>query len=240
MATKIDRRKHYVIVLDTETTNSMEEPLVYDFGWAVVDTHGTVYAQRSYLCRDIFEGERDLMRTAYYAEKIPMYEAQLEAGARKMLSFEYIRRVFLQDVKRFGIKEVCAHNARFDLRAVNTTQRWLSKSKYRYFFPYGMEIWDTMKMAESVILKMPTYRDFCEKHDYFTARGQLRKTAEILYQFISGDEDFSEEHTGLADVLIEKEILAYCYRQHKPMEKRLFPPREKPDPDGPYSVIWTF
>ena len=55
-----------------------------------------------------------------------------------------------------------------------------------------------------------------------TKNGQYRKTAEILYQFISGNHDFEEEHTGLADVMIEKEILAYCFRQKKPMRKLLF------------------
>jgi hypothetical protein len=44
----------------------------------------------------------------------------------------------------------------------------------------------------------------------------------VLYKFISKDFDFVENHTGLEDVMIEKEILAYCYRQHKPMRKKLW------------------
>ena len=51
---------------------------------------------------------------------------------------------------------------------------------------------------------------------------QPRFTAEILYRFISGNKDFIENHTGLEDVMIEKEILAYCFRQHKAMRKGLF------------------
>ena len=57
---------------------------------------------------------------------------------------------------------------------------------------------------------------------YICKNGQLKMTAEILYRFISGNEEFDEEHTGLADVMIEKEILAYCYRQHKKMRKKLW------------------
>lgn len=30
------------IVLDTETTNSIEEPLAYDIGWAIVTEEGEV------------------------------------------------------------------------------------------------------------------------------------------------------------------------------------------------------
>ena len=48
---------------------------------------------------------------------------------------------------------------------------------------------------------------------YLTKNGRKRYTAEILYRFISGNNEFTEEHTGLADVLIEKEILVECLRR---------------------------
>jgi hypothetical protein len=54
-----------------------------------------------------------------------------------------------------------------------------------------------------------------------TANNQPRKTAEILYRYISGNIDFDESHTGLEDVLIEVQILAYCYRQHKAMPHKV-------------------
>jgi hypothetical protein len=77
-------------------------------------------------------------------------------------------------------------------------------------------------MARDVIGTMPTYRRYCEENGYICRNGQLKMTAEILYRFIKKDETFEEEHTGLADVLIEKDILAYCYRQHKKMRKKLW------------------
>lgn len=219
----IDKRKKYIAVIDTETANSMEDSLVYDMGWAIVDKQGKVYCSRSYLVREIFCDERDLMQSAYYAEKIPAYLEDVRNGKRKILSFQYIRNIFISDCKKYNCITACAHNARFDLNALNTTRRFLTKSKYRYFFPYGFEIWDTLKMAQDVICKMPTYKRFCESHaDYTLKNGNPRKTAEILYQFIVKDDTFSESHTGLEDVLIEKEILAYCIKQHKPMRKRLF------------------
>jgi hypothetical protein len=98
----------------------------------------------------------------------------------------------------------------------------MTKSKYRYFFPYGTEICDTMRMARDVIGKMPTYKRFCEENGFLTANGRLSMKAEILYRFISKDLDFVESHTGLEDVMIEKEIMAYCYRQHKKMTRQLW------------------
>lgn len=219
---KIDRRKNYIVVLDTETANDLDNPLVYDIGWAIVDKYGNVYRQRSFINREIFFLEKDLMDSSYYAEKLPIYYKRIAKGEAKVANWLIIKKILWEDMAEFKTNIVSAHNARFDYKATATTQRWLTKSAYRYFFPKGTEVWDTLKMARDVIGKMPTYKKWCEVNDYICRNGQLKFTAEVLYRFISGNEDFDEEHTGLADVLIEKDILAYCYRQHKPMRKKLW------------------
>ena len=228
---KIDKRRHYILVVDTETANThttedgrldTSSVLMYDCGWCIMDTRGNIYRERSFVNSDIFYYEEDLMQSAYYARKIPLYLADIEAGKRKVATTYGIRKAMLEDMAEYNITEVCAHNARFDLNALNTIERWMTKSKYRYWFPFGTEIWDSMKMARSVIHKMPTYRKFCEKYGFLTKNGQLSTTAENLYRFIIKDPSFSEAHTGLEDVQIEREIINYCYRQHKPMRKKLF------------------
>ena len=231
MVNCIDHRRHYVLVLDTETANTltdekggmdMSSVLVYDCGWSVVDTKGNVYLERSFVNRDIFVYERDLMQTAYYGWKIPRYVEELRSGQRIMADTYTIRQTMLADMALYGITEVCAHNARFDLNALNVLQRYTTKSEFRYWFPYGTEVWDTMRMAREVIHKMPTYRKFCEEYGLLTKNGRLSTTAENLYRFIINDPTFEESHTGLEDVQIEREIMWYCMRQHKKMEKRLY------------------
>lgn len=230
--TKIDRRISYKIMLDTETCNTlviddklvMDYVLVYDLGFSVVDKRGKVYESYSFIIKEIFFGESDLMKSAYYAKKIPMYLEQIAKGERKVVSFYEARKTLLEVMEKYETNTVVAHNARFDLNALNVTQRWLTKSKYRYFFPFGTEIWDTMKMAKDVVACTPTYKAFCERNGYMTKHKnpQPRITAEILYRFISGDNSFTESHTGLEDVDIERQILAYCFRKHKAMRKTLF------------------
>ena len=227
----IDRRRHYVLLLDTETANTitdqkgrldMTSVLVYDCGWCVMDTRGNIYKEQSFVNRDIFFGESELMKSAYYAEKIPQYLEDIRRGIRQVANSYQIRQAMLADMAEYGITEVVAHNARFDLNALNLLQRWTTKSKYRYWFPYGTEIWDTLKMSRDVILKMPTYKKFCKQHNFLTKTGKLSATAENLYRFITKDPTFQEEHKGLDDVRIEREIMIYCYRQKKKMRKKLF------------------
>ena len=228
---KIDHRRHYVLVLDTETANTLRtedgqldtaSALVYDCGWSVVDTSANIYVERSFVNTDVYDKMADLMKSAYYGWKRPLYEAGIAMGERQKANTYEIRQAMLADIAKYGIKEVVAHNARFDINALNSTLRWTTKSKFRYWMPFDIVVWDTMKMARSVIHKMPTYRKFCEKYGFLTKTGKLSCTAENLYRFITKDPTFVEAHTGLEDVEIESQILAYCYRQHKKMSKKLF------------------
>lgn len=220
----------YRIVLDTETCPidkdfegvTPSNMWVYDCGWAVVDRNGNVYKTRSFVNADIFLNEKIAMNSAYYQNKIPQYWDEIKSGERILTSFAKIRKALLEDIAEFKVTEIYAHNMRFDYGTLNTTQRWLTKSKYRYFFPKSIIICDTLKMSRQVIANKKKYIDFCKENNYLTARGTPRLTAEILYRFISGNQDFKEEHTGLADVMIEKEILKYCFKQHKKMDRELY------------------
>ena len=213
--TKIDRRKTYYLTVDTETANGLDDALVYDLGYAIHDKYGNVYEANSLVIADIYCGERKMMKTAYYANKLPKYEVALKSGERKMVSLLTARKMIHDVCEKYNVKAIIAH-------ALNRTLRYITKSKYRYFFPYGVEIYDSQKMAETTICKQKTYVRFCEENGYNRKNGKPRATAEILYRYISGEEDFVEEHQGLDDVLIEIAISAKCFAQHKPMRKLLF------------------
>ena len=230
---KIDKRRKYGIMLDTETANTIVEEdgtldmfhiLPYDIGFAVIDSKGNVYEKHSYVNEDIFCDEFTLMRSAYYADKIPQYIKDLANGKRQLKNTFEIRKIICDLIKKYDCRFVVAHNARFDYRACNNIQRWTTKSKYRYFFPRHIEFWDTLKMARDVIANKPTYIEFCEKNGFMTKhkKPRVQLTAEVIYRFITNNLDFEESHTGLEDVEIEIEIYKYCVKQHKSMRKKLF------------------
>ena len=215
----IDKRKSYYLTIDTETANGLDDPMMYDLGGAIHDKRGHVYETFSFVIYDIFCADRALFNTAYYAEKRPMYERQIAAGQRKIVSIYTARKHVADLCKKYNVKAIIAHNARFDYRSTNYTLRYVTKSASRYFLPYGVPMWDTLKMAQDTICKQPTYKRWCERNGYCLKNGKPRATAEILYQYITQDEGFVEDHMGLEDVLIEKEIFAKFMAQHKPMRK---------------------
>lgn len=222
--TKIDRRKTYYMILDVETANGLDAPLVYDIGFSVIDGNGGTYEEFSYIVRDIFfsdSAESSLMSTAYYSWKIPLYVEKALNQELEIATFQHIRQHIHNLLEEYDIKRVMAHNARFDSKALNTTLRYLTNSKKRYFLPYDIEWWCTMVMAQDTICKEKGYRGWChrEPETRLTKNGRVRSTAEHIYQYISGDHDFIEEHTGLEDVRIEKKIFWACKNKHKKMRR---------------------
>ena len=220
--------KKFIMVLDTETANGiivnnkldLSQSLVYDIGFTVIDKKGNVYCQKSMAIREIFCGMKDLMKTAYYFDKIPKYWEDIKSGKRELCSFMWARKIVLDTMKEYNIKTVSAHNARFDVNALNNTIRYLTKSEKRWFFPFGIEIWDTLKGARKTICKQKGYISFCKRNGYLTAHKipQTKATAEILYRYISGYHDFIEEHQGLSDTEIEAKILIQILKQHSKKE----------------------
>jgi hypothetical protein len=218
----MDKRKSYYLIADTEATNGLDDPIVYDLGVAIIDNKGKVYKNRSFVIDEVFNGMPELMKSAYYANKLPQYHEQIASGERQVVSYATARKEIHALCKEFNVKAIIAHNMNFDYRATTKTQRYITKSKFRYFFPYGIELWDTLKMSRDTICKQKTYIKWCEENNYLTKNGKPKATAEILYRYISGDNDFVESHTGLEDVMIEKEIFAHCKKQHKKMRKLAF------------------
>ena len=219
---KIDKRRTYYMTIDTETANGLDCPLAYDLGLAIHDKHGNVYETASYVIYDIYAKEKELMKSSYYAEKLPKYEIALKSGERKMISVFIAKKIVKTLCDEYNVKAIIAHNARFDYRSLTTTIRYTSKSKYRYFLPYGIPLYDSMKMAEDTICKQKRYIKFCKENGYLCKNGKVRKTAEILYRYITKNNNFTEEHQGLDDVLIEIAITVKCMAQHKPMRKLAF------------------
>ena len=218
----MDKRKTYYLTIDTETANTLEDPMMYDLGGAIHDRYGNVEETFSFVIYDIFCADRALFDTAYYAEKRPMYEAQIASGERKIVSIFTARRYVANLCRKYNVKAIIAHNARFDYSSTNKTLRYVTKSASRYFLPYGIPMWDTLKMAQDTICKQPTYIKWCKANDFCQRNGKPRATAEILYKYITANEDFVEDHTGLEDVLIEKEIFAKCMAQHKKMRRNVW------------------
>ena len=218
---KIDKRKKYLMVLDVETTNNNMEKgakndgLVYDIGFVVCDKQGNIYCKRSYAVQEIFDWT-ELMSTAYYHKKLPKYYERLANNKIYKNSIWHIRKVIKEIMQIFNITEVYAYNANFDYTTLNNTVRYLSGSACRWFFPYGTQICDIWNIACQVLGTQKTF----QWENIRNANNNLITNAERMFGYCE-QIDFEEEHTGLADAVVESQILARCFKSHKSINKKI-------------------
>lgn len=220
------RKNEWFIIIDTETANSIEFPLPYDIGYKVMNRKGEVAVERSLCVYEIYVTQREMMETAYYADKLPQYEVELRRGERKLVRLYTARKTILSDMEEYKTNVVYAYNMNFDKRALNNDQKFVTNNRYRYFFPKETEYRCIWHMACQVLLARPSYIKFALEQGYVSEKGNILTNAECCYRYVTKNINFVEEHKGIDDVHIEAEILLACYAQHKKMDTK------------PYQACW--
>ena len=217
----MSRKKEMYLVIDTETANTIEQPLPYDIGYAICDRYGNIVVERSFVVAEIFLDHKEMMKSAYFAEKIPHYWEDIKNGTREIKSIFNIRKQIKADMKEWNVKKVGAYNMGFDKRALNNVIRYCSKSLIRWFFPFGTEYFCIWHMACQVVLNSTSYIKFALQNGFVSEKDNILTSAEVCYRFLTKQVDFIESHTGLEDVHIEVEIMAKCFSTHKKMDKKI-------------------
>ena len=162
------------MMLDSETCALLQSlrvlprnNLVYNLGFCLFcPSTGEITHQRSYLINEIFFGERERMNSCYYAKKIPQYLDGIANHKYTCANFFDVINEINHLCKEYNVVAICAHNARFDIDALNTTCQYLTGMDYVKPLPQNIEVWDSVKMARSVIANRPTYQKFCKENNY--------------------------------------------------------------------------
>lgn len=79
-------------------------------------------------------------------------------------------------------------------------------------------------MACTTIFQQKTFKKMAQAKNWKTASGlNISSNAETAYKYITGEDNFIEQHKGIDDVLIEYGILLRCVNQHKKMKTNINP-----------------
>lgn len=210
------------MVVDTETANTpkidgklfSDDGQVYDACFRVINDAGETLEVVPVINRDVFISMPEAMSEAYFAAKIPQYWRDIWDKKYTVTDSWGMFQIFRTLCRKWNVEAIIAHNAPFDIRVLNSTMRYQTKSKKRYFIPYDMPIIDTMRLAQNTICKSPDYVEFCKQNGFMTKHStpRPRATAEVIWQFLTHNLNFSEEHTGVGDTEIEAQIYTACLR----------------------------
>lgn len=217
----------YRVIIDTETAGPIDDRnalRVYDFAYCIIDSNFRTVCQKRFLISEVFSDVL-LMESAYYAHKLPGYYRELAEKKVTCVKLFDAYQSFINDCKKYKVKQIWAYNASFDRDALNATISAISNGFKRYFFPYGVKVKCIQSLCCSTILNRPSYFKFAQKHGLLTAKGNLSTTAESAFRYYTGNPDFIESHTALNDVLIEKDLLAYALTR-KTKGKKTEPKRD--------------
>lgn len=203
-------KKHYYLIVDTETTM---RGTVADFGAVIVDKQGNIVEQ--FAC--MVEGEfgvhplffnpkakaSDFWSAQSAQRRAKGYKKMLVRGDRVIASPAAIVR-WLERVRGQYNPVVTAYNISFDLGKCRNTGIDLGIFGSRFCL---------MKAAKATIGQTAEYAEFCHARNLLTPTGLLKTTADAMARFIMGDDLPEEPHTALEDARdYEAVILAYILR----------------------------
>ena len=222
---KIDNRKRFVTVLDTETTGlddipGLAFPLIYDIRWILADKNGNKLIEREFIVQEIFYNP--IMKNAYYGDKIPAYVARVTKADILVKPFREILALLEHDFNLVKHNTLMAYNIAFDLRALRSTAIYCGilergEKDWTKLFSKPMPIQDIWSLAvETILRKKWDYITFIDENGFFTETGNPKTSAEIVYRFLTGETDYQEHHTALEDCKIEYDIAITALRTKKP------------------------
>ena len=197
-------RKHYFLVVDTETT--MDDK-VADFGAVIVDRTGTVFAQCPVLVRGIFDKPRKhtlfwndsseaLWAKANLTARYDNYHAMLADGRRRMATVKAINSWLEKALATYN-PILTAYNLAFDLGKCGNTGIDLSEFGRQFCM---------MKAAQNQWAHKRKYLEYVLQNHAFNPPTRYRNMtfqtkAEIMAAFVQGHPVIAEPHTGFEDAL---------------------------------------
>ena len=209
--------KEKFIVLDVEGMSGL---IPYNVGYIIADRYGKIYKERSFaLPENIYI---NVVRSASLNQAVEMTAANVtdilqdfknpffKRKYRCVGNNEFKKRL-LKDIQKHDIKKVYAYNVAFDKAS-------LKNLFGDDFEKLAVEFIDIIPIILRTKLLTKKYCRFCIENGYVTEKGNIMTKAEVVYRYLFNDLTFLEEHTGLADVKIEYQILLKAFQTHKKID----------------------
>ena len=234
------------IVIDTEGLGLNDiknkiygKQLSYHTGYGVFAPDGTLLKSGNFVTKEIYR-DIELMQTAYFYDKLDEYNQMLIERIATERLYRNIINQLKKDIKEYNVVGLFAYNCNYDIVGIcETAQKYLNKDfkldfettksgkrkplfekMLKEILDTNIEMYDIMTMACMSICQDKEYLNTVE----YTTKGNPKTTAEAVYRYISGNNNFIEEHTAYEDSIIENEILQECFKRGIEPQKQVYFP----------------
>lgn len=208
------------IVLDVEGLSNRRP---YNIGYVVADKDGAIYEKVSVALPSVLwenlKGLSCLTAMEMTHKNIKEILSDFDNDDRKY-HYESIKSFYdklFEHIAYYSIKTIWAYNVSFDRSALKR----LDEQRFNQLNVDFADIWTAITYAKLCTKK---YVKWCKETNSLTPKGYLSTTAETVYKYLKKLDNFEEEHTGLADVMIELEILLCVFKSEKKIHKETSSP----------------
>lgn len=197
----------YILILDTETVSkntyfSIYDHHVFDFGFVIADTDTREIVETYDVFIEEIWSNEDYMKHFFFSNNyLEWYKDNLD---KKIVTMKQAASDFRNYVAKYKIEDICIYNATFDINALKTTTSELCGDNIIDLNDF--HIVDIYHVACQALRDDEQYKVFCENNNYVTEKGNIQSNVQSVYSYITGNVNFEEAHTALADAIIEKEI----------------------------------
>ncbi len=211
------RTQNNVVVLDTETIGTFGRPLIHDFAWQIVNKDFEVLTARRYLIKEFhIEQNWVLNASEFFRSKKALYTEAINAESVEIKPWKVVIGQFIADLRTYNVKVISAYNLAFDYKAIKYTNAFFNNEDTKVMKAVDARsmlcIWN---LACDTILDTDDYRQYATMKNFISEKGNYLTNAEKCYAYLMNADNFEEEHTALADVEIETDILKYIVNNCK-------------------------
>lgn len=203
------------LIMDTETTGLGSRSFVFDFGY-VIATRNKILAEREFLVREVLTNPKIMLGALFNNEWRAMmggklfrhYIPGLNDNSLALYSWHDVLAQLRDDILTYDVSVFSAYNLPFDLKAMQKTHNMIASKTLDFSRLTMLCLWE---FACVTVCREQTYHNLCwqlgRDAGWITEVGNVRTTAEKVHAYLTGNFEFQESHTALADAQIETEIL---------------------------------
>lgn len=212
-----------ILVLDIE---GMSGKRPYDVGFLVADRKGNIYETFSCAVLPCVWENLSVTFVTSQEKAKEMTHKNIEEilsspDKYQWLTIEQTLAKLENTLQKYNIDEIWAYNCTFDKGGIANLvgadfDKYPKLSKVHW-----CDIWSAIVMTRCLTRKFVKY---CRKFGFVTEKGNIKTSAEVVFAYLTKDNSFEEEHTGLSDCRIEYLILLTAYKSHKKIIKNISQP----------------
>ena len=197
----INKLKGNFMIFDTETADSVESPIPYDFSLAIYDTNFKIIYKQCYLISEIWNDFDRYSKSFYGISKKGMYNEMLRKGKAKVISAKNFNKELKQLLTNNNIKMICAYNLAFDMKAY---QKLCLENGLVNHLEKKIKI-DIQLVAQERLRGNKHFIKWCVKNNAVTPKGYCSVKVDYVYKYLFKSKK-EEKHMGAEDIKQELKI----------------------------------